>query len=269
MFLEGSQVERTAKTPLIAGKQDLVFSNISPDIDKQSIQLKAEGNLTVLSVIHQLNFLKEQVKQDEIKVLEEKKEKIVSDINKDKSLLLVYKQEETMLIKNQAIGGNNGIKTTDLKDAADFQRIRLTEIYQKQQEIEKGIKKSEIELGKINLQLITLNQKINLSTSEIIVTVQAKENTNASFNLTYLVKKSGWYPTYDIRVKDISNPITLQYKANVFQSSGEDWKDVKMFLSTGNPNEKGDKPLIDPWYLRYQSYLQPVQIIGDLKQQKG
>ena len=86
MFLEGSQVERTAKSVLIAGKQELVFSNISSDIDKQSIQLKADGNLTVLSVIHQQNFLKEQVKQDEIKELEEKKEKLLADINKEKSL---------------------------------------------------------------------------------------------------------------------------------------------------------------------------------------
>src|SRR6185436_16904910 len=150
-----------------------------------------------------------------------------------------------------------------LKDAADFQRMRLTEIYQKQMEIDKGIKKMEIELGKINLQLITLNQKADLSTSEIVVTVQAKENTTANFIVTYLVKKSGWYPTYDIRVKDISSPVNFQYKANVFQSSGEDWKDVKLFLSTGNPNEKSDKPSINPWYLRYQVYNSPIIIRGN------
>jgi hypothetical protein len=59
-------------------------------------------------------------------------------------------------------------------------------------------------------------------------------------------------------VKDISSPINLQYKANVFQSSGEDWKDVKLFLSTGNPNENGTKPVINPWYLKYVYAYQPV-----------
>jgi len=263
VFLEGSQVERFSKATLAAGKQEIVFNNISPNIEKQSIQVKAEGNLTVLSVSHQQNFLKEQEKQSEIKDIEEKKETIVSSIAKEKNLLQVYKQEESMMIKNQSIGGTNGIKATDLKDAADFQRMRLTEIYQKQMEIDKGIKKMEIELGKINLQLITLNQKADLSTSEIVVTVQAKENTTANFIVTYLVKKSGWYPTYDIRVKDISSSINFQYKANVFQSSGEDWKDVKLFLSTGNPNEKSDKPSINPWYLRYQVYNSPIIIRGN------
>src|SRR4026207_450707 len=66
VFLEGAQVQRSAKTSLSAGKMELVFTNISPSIEKQSIQVKADGNITVLSVIHQQNFLKEQQKQEEI-----------------------------------------------------------------------------------------------------------------------------------------------------------------------------------------------------------
>lgn len=258
VFLEGAQVQRSAKTSLAAGKFELLFNNISPSIDKQSIQVKADGNITVLSVIHQQNFLKEQQKQDEIKEIEAQKETQVEKIALQKNILNVFKQEETMLVKNQQIGGaNNGLKAADLKEAADFQRNRLTEVYQKQMETDRAIKKMEIELGKINKQLAELNQKADISTSEIHVTVNAKEITNSNFTITYLVKQSGWFSTYDIRVKDISSPINLQYKANVFQNSGEDWKDVKLFLSTGNPSENGTKPVISPWYLKYIYAYQP------------
>jgi hypothetical protein len=259
VFLEGAQVQRSAKTNLLAGKSELVFTNISPSIDKQSIQVKADANITVLSVIHQQNFLKEQQKQDEIKELETQKESSIEKLLLQKNILNVYKQEETMLVKNQQIGGaNNGLKATDLKDAADFQRSRLTEVYQKQMETDRAIKKMEMELVKMNKQLAALNQQAETSTSEIHVTVNAREITNSNFTITYLVKQSGWFPTYDIRVKDISSPINLQYKANVFQSSGEDWKDIKLFLSTGNPNENGTRPLISPWYLKYVYAYQPV-----------
>jgi hypothetical protein len=258
VFLEGAQVQRSAKTSLAPGKFELVFTNISPSIDKQSIQVKADGSITVLSVIHQQNFLKEQQKQDEIKEIEAQKETQIEKIALQKNILNVYKQEENILIKNQQIGGaNNGLKAIDLKDAADFQRSRLTEVYQKQMETDRAIKKMEIELGKMNRQLNELNQKADISTSEIHVTVNAKEITNSNFTITYLVKQSGWFPTYDIRVKDISSPINLQYKANVSQSSGEDWKDVKLFLSTGNPHEDGTKPVISPWYLKYVYAYQP------------
>ena len=262
VFLQGAQVQRSAKTNLTAGKSELVFTNISPSIDKQSIQVKAEANVTVLSVIHQQNFLKEQQKQDEIKEVENLKEAQLEKIALQRNIMNVYKQEENMLIKNQQVGGaNNGLKAVDLKDAVDFQRNRLTEVYQKQMETDRAIKKLELELIKMNKQLVELNQKAETSTSEIHVTVNTKETTNSNFTITYLVKQSGWFPTYDIRVKDISSPINLQYKANVFQSSGEDWKDVKLFLSTGNPNENGTKPVVSPWYLKYVYAYQPVSNI--------
>jgi hypothetical protein len=261
IFLEGAQVQRSTKVTLMPGKYELFFTNISPSIDKQSIQVKADGSLIVLSVIHQQNFLKEQQKQDEMKVVEEQKENLLEKTSLQKNFLNVFKQEEAMLIKNQQIGGSNiGLKAVDLKDAADFQRSRLTEVYQKQMETDKIIKKLETELTKMNKQLIELNQKSDMSTSEIFVTVNVKETTTSNFVITYLVKQAGWFTTYDISVKDISSPIHLQYKANVFQSSGEDWKDIKMFLSTGNPNEEGTKPTIDPWYLKYIYSTQPVML---------
>lgn len=251
VFLQGAQVERSAKQLLMPGKYNLVFSDISPRIDKKSIQLKADGKLTVLSVTHQLNHLKEQEVRDDIKQLEVQKEQLLEKISLETRMKDVYTQEEQMIIKNQSIKGDNTLKAAELKEAADFQRSRLTEIYQKFQENSRTQKKLAEELVKINLQLNELHQKKELSTSEVIVSVDVKENTSAAFRLSYLVLQSSWYPTYDIRVQDISQPLALQMKANLQQHSGEDWKEVKLVLSTGDPKENGTKPSLQPWYLRY------------------
>lgn len=260
VFLDGAQVQRTTKTNLTNGKQELIFNNISPSIDKQSIQVKADNNaVTVLSVIHQQNFLKEQQKQDEIKEIENLKEAQLEKIALQKNILSVYKQEEDLMVKNQQIGGaNNGLKAADLKDAADFQRSRLTEIYQKQMEASRILKKLDVDLLKINKQLAHLKQNAETATSEIHVTVNTSEAATAQFTVSYLVKQAGWFPTYDIRVKDVSSPIKMDYKANVIQNSGEDWKDIKLFLSTGNPNENGTKPNLTPWYLKYTYAYRPA-----------
>src|SRR6185295_13119182 len=252
IFLQGAQVERSAKQNLSAGKYNVVFDGISPKIDKQSIQLKADGKLTILSVTHQVNFLKEQQVQEEIKQIESQKVVILERIDMEKNMQNVYRQEEQMIIKNQSIKGDNAtLKAGELKEAVDFQRQRLTEIYQKLQENDHNLKKMDTDLQKFNKQLTELNQKKDLSTSEIIVAIDVKEAMNASFRLSYLVNQSEWYPTYDIRVQDIAKPLTLQMKANIKQQSGEDWKDVKLFLSTGDPNENGTKPTLIPWYLKY------------------
>ncbi|MCG2615566.1 mucoidy inhibitor MuiA family protein [Terrimonas sp. NA20] len=263
VFLQGAQVERTARQTLQPGKYNIIFTDVSPLIDKQSIQLKAEGKLTVLSVTHQLNHLKEQQVEGTIKDLETQKEQLQEKISIESNLKSVYAQEEAMIIKNQSIKGESTtLKVAELKEAVDFQRARLTELYQKILESTKTQKKLTAEMGKVDQQLKALHQKKNLSTSDIIVALDVKESTASTFLLTYLINQSSWYPTYDIRVKDISQPLTLQMKANLQQQSGEEWKDVKLVLSTGNPKEKGTKPDLQPWYLRF--YQPPGDLSGML-----
>ncbi|MEB0261493.1 DUF4139 domain-containing protein, partial [Mucilaginibacter sp. 10I4] len=88
-------------------------------------------------------------------------------------------------------------------------------------------------------------------TSNILVMVSSKAAAQSQFTLTYLVNNANWYPTYDIRAKNVNSPITISYKANVSQQSGEDWKNVKLTLSTGNPTVSGGKPELSPYYLNY------------------
>ena len=69
VFRQGAQVMRTGKTSIPSGQTILKFTNLSPDLDPQSIQLKANGDFTVLSVNHQLNYLKETEQSAEYKKL--------------------------------------------------------------------------------------------------------------------------------------------------------------------------------------------------------
>ncbi|MGF2411840.1 mucoidy inhibitor MuiA family protein [Ferruginibacter sp.] len=252
VFLNGAQINRSGKTTVSPGNSEIIFKGISPYINKQSIQVKAEGNFTVLSVVHKLNYLQEQTKQADVQKVEEQKELVQDKINMETNMMSIYQNEENLLAKNQAIvAQNTGLKTTDLKEAADFHRLRLTELKLKETEVSKTLKKLNTEMAKLNKQQDELNKQASTATSEVVVTVQSAATANADFTLSYFVDKAGWYPTYDIRVKDITQPITMAYKANVYQSSGEDWKEVKLTLSTADPKQNGEKPNLPTWYLHY------------------
>lgn len=252
VFLNGAQINRSGKTVVNPGTSEIIFKGISPYINKQSIQVKAEGNFTVLSVVHKLNYLQEQAKQNDMLKVEEQKEALQDKINMGNDLLGIYRNEENLLSKNQAIvAQNTGLRTADLKEAADFHRLRLTELKQKETEVSKSLKKLNAEMAKLNKQQDELNKQASTATSEVVITVESKETANADLTLSYFVDKAGWYPTYDIRVTDILHPITMLYKANVYQSSGEDWKEVKLTLSTADPKQNGEKPNLPTWFLHY------------------
>jgi len=55
---------------------------------------------------------------------------------------------------------------------------------------------------------------------------------------------------YDIRVNSKTNKVKLVYKASLTQTSGIDWKNTKLTLSTGTPNFGVAAPVLSPWYLQ-------------------
>jgi hypothetical protein len=253
VFLNGAQVNRTATTTLSPGSTQLVFKEIAADINVSSIQVKGEGSFTVLSVVHQLNYLNQQEKDQEIAALETQKLALQEKIDTENNMIAVYQQEEAVLMENKHLGGQNqGVKVEELRQAADFYRSRLAEIKLRQQDVQKRLRSLGIDIEKLNRQLTALNAQKDQPTSEIIVSVSSKITTNAKLTLSYLVTQAGWLPAYDVRVKDVNSPIALIYKAKVFQQSGEDWKDVKLTLSTGDPGQNGSKPELSPWYLSFQ-----------------
>lgn len=264
LYLNGAFINRTAKTTISTGKTELIFKGISPQIDRQSIQVKGEGKFTVLSVVHQLGNLLDKTKQDEIAKIETQKQLIEDKIRVERNNLLVFKREEEMLLKNQVVGGTySGMKATDLKESVEYQRIRMQEVLTKQFEYERNLRKLDEEIRKVNQQLTEINTSKESTMSEIVVTVSAKENvSNAAFTINYFVQNAGWTPNYDFRVEKLSEPINIVYKANVFQYSGEDWKDVKLSLSTANPRQNGEAPVLKNWFLGvkndYSQYLNNI-----------
>jgi len=270
VFLNGAQVTRTATVSVAKGSSELVFHDVSTSVNPQSIQVTTDNGLTVLSVNHQINYIEEQSKREEIVKLETQLKALNEKLNYETAMLQVYQQEENMLIKNQAIGGNNVLtKAIDLKEAMDFQRARMTEVKNKQLDINQRITGYNKEFDKIQQQLKELSAQKTMASGEIVVSVAAKEAGTSKVALSYVVTNAGWFPTYDLRVTDISKPMYLKYKANVNQNSGEDWNKVSLTLSSGNPNENGTKPTLNPWNLNPPlALMNEVVVVGYGTQRK-
>jgi DNA-binding ferritin-like protein (Dps family) len=269
VFTEGAQVLRKAQTSFSSGKIELIFGGISPKVDKESIQVKGKGAFTIQSVIHQNNYLVLQKNREEIEKLHSTKFQLSKKRVYESNVLTILKNEETILAKNQVIGGTNaGLKTIDLREAVDFQRQRLIDLLKQKSEVESRMTSLDSTIVKLEKQLQALNQSNETSTSEVVVTISSKtEISNASFELTYYVIDAGWFSNYDLRVEDIESPIDLLFKANIFQTSGEDWNEVKLTISNGNPSESGVAPTIQPWYLNLNQRArlsESVQAFGQL-----
>lgn len=265
VFMKGAQVERnTESIEIPQGVTEFVFSGLSSAIETQSIQARGEGNFTILSVVQQPNFLAQRKNSEQ----KEKYMKILADLNDQIAALrnesAVYKEDEQMLLKNNyLVGPNVNYDLAKLKQALDFQKQRLAEAKAKQLEIGKLIEQLQLQLTSYQKQLMEIGGKTPENTSDIVLKVSSGVVTKGKLTLTYVVQGASWYPTYDIRAKDISSPVELVYKANVSQNSGEDWKNIKLTLSSGNPSVNNVKPILSAYHLGFVSDGYSVQQFDD------
>jgi hypothetical protein len=268
VFSSGAQIMRIATVPVLPGKTEVVFSGLSNQLEQQSIQLKADANITLLSVQAVKDFTGQRKLEADERILVDRRTDVQDKLASDNRLLQVFKKEEEMLTKNQAIGGQAGVKTDELKQALDLHRARMTEVLQKQMEIEKRITSGQRELVKTGAQLQEIGKKRDSVNYTVTALIDSRETQSIKFQLLYTVKDAGWYPTYDVRVTDITKPLNVLMNANVFQRSGETWKDVVIQLSTGNPGDNATPSELQPWNLGFYdpsiTYRQKATVPGVL-----
>lgn len=254
VFLDGAQVVRKKTVDLTKGKTIIKFVNLSPFIDAKSVQVKAEGELTVLSVNHQQNFLDKLEKSAELSDLEKQLEIIEDKIKLENTYLSIIKEELTFLQENRDIGGKNEqVSIINLQQTSEFYSSKLTSLKMKEIERNKTLKTLNEQKNDFQNQIKTLTSKKEYPTGEILVKVDAKQTNKYSLELTYLVGNAGWFPSYDIRAKNVNEPVQLIYKANVKQDTKVDWSNVKLKFSSADPNVSGVAPELQTYYLNYNT----------------
>ena len=268
VFIKGAQIVRKKSVELKKGTSLLKFINLSPFINSNSIQVKADRNITVLSVNQQQNFIDKLEKPNDLVQLESDLEKIKGLIELEETYLDILKEELAFLQENRNIGGKNQeLSVANLKDASNFYGTKLTAL--KLQEIDRN--KTLLDLRKkesdIQNQVKTMTSERKYANGEILIKVECKDFSKSQMEITYVVDNAGWLPSYDLRAKNVNEPIELIYKANVKQDTKIDWKNVKLRLSSADPNLSGVAPELKTYFLNYNT--PPPRYKRSISQVKG
>lgn len=251
VFLSGAEVTRTGSIDLPKGTSTLMFAGLSDEVDPANIQVSGNGSFTILGVQHRLNYLEEKQDRAEVTDLKTKIKAVEADLAKENSLLAVLEKEDARLAKNDVIAGDQGLSLEQLRSINDYLLARQEGIALKRLERQARVAELNEQLRKLQLQLNQVQGKKARATSEVLVEVSANTAVEAALTLKYMVRSAGWSPSYDIRVADITKPLQLTYKAQVYQSTGEEWKDVQLALSSGQPNKDAIMPELRTWRLDF------------------
>ncbi|MCG8577731.1 MAG: DUF4139 domain-containing protein [Flavobacteriales bacterium] len=278
VYQQGAQIYRKASFQASKGINTIIIEGISPNIDPNSLQVNASGNVILLDSKYNVFYPEpEPVNKPAPNTIPLEILKEISMLNdsifeKDYQITEVqYKidvlQSEKRIIENNGTIKGQG-KVNDsiplLRDALEFYHIKMNEINKELLSLNRQKTLLNKDKNRMNTRLTQLNNYNSNNqyvppankppVHRLEITLSAKEATSGRISVSYLVNNAGWIPMYDLRSSASNNSIELTYKAHVFQNTGIDWSNVRLNLSTNNPYANKTKPVLHPWYLDYYTY---------------
>ncbi|GAA4459791.1 hypothetical protein GCM10023093_01420 [Nemorincola caseinilytica] len=252
VFLHGAQLTSTAKVRLQKGENEFLFTNVAGDINTQSLSVNAGNGVVVESAVFQNNYLVSEVLSPRAREIKDSIDIVSNARSLVTDRITTITEQVAVLQANRKVGGENtGLSVAELTKMLDLVNTRMEGYLNQKHKQEEQQKKMDEYIARLRKQLDEENKKGYQPGGQLLVKFYAKDAIANDVTITYTVPNAGWSPTYDIRVEDISKPANLFYKANVYQNSGVKWDNVRLTLSTGDPNQGADAPVIAPWYLSF------------------
>lgn len=272
VFTQGAQVHRNAVVSVIPGQNTIVFTGLENCINTSAIQVGGTGGFIITDIQHIVFYpefekakengdakFKKYLKNitDSIKELDY----VLEDINSKSDALLTEKN--VLLNYNLYKGISKKDSIAYLKDGLTFLREKLYNINSELLKIKKEREKIQIKKDALNQRQKDINNELanqnNVGETErvdyrVIVHLIAETAGQANLNFNYYITNAGWTPSYDLRALSTEQNVKLTFKAQIHQQSGIDWSNVKLVLSTANPNRSYDIPQLSPWYLGFNNY---------------
>ncbi|MBV8037452.1 DUF4139 domain-containing protein [Roseateles sp.] len=234
----GAQVMRLAT--VAAGARELVLNCLTARFDPDSLQVSAPEGVN-LGPVQVETLPRERAPECATSPLDEQLRKL--EAQRD-TLAAESGALDTSLGYLKALGSGEARATpaTGIATTADSIRRTALDALQRQAQLRRQLEDLDKQLAPLKGERDRLaaanpqwrSLRVRLSTAR-----------EAELKLSYRVQQAGWAPSYRALLDSASGALNLERLAQVSQQSGEDWRNVKLRLSTAQATQKvGQNP---PW----------------------
>ena len=256
VYFNSAELSQTTSVNLPVGTSEIVIKNVADYLNENTVQIGAPATVTVLSVQFTQNYISEYEIDETNPVIKKVRDSISwtqKEIKKVQIETYSNKQTIAMLDQNQSVGGaNTGLNVAELMKLVEYYKTKRTQL-------DNAIVLLQEKETNLNTKLKNLNNKLEINTQKeeknskgkLVIQVMNEIAGAVNLDINYITNNASWNPFYDLRAENITSPINMMYKAQVAQSTGIDWKKVKLTLSSGNPNQNNQAPILNSWFLRY------------------
>jgi uncharacterized protein (TIGR02231 family) len=270
VYPDSALLTRSASIELAPGEHAVIFSDIIPELDENTIRVSGQGSakVKILGAQVKKEFLKEKP-GERVQELEKQIEETQMARRENEETLNILSQEREFLSSLRFFSQGQLPKdlitkvpsATEIDGILKFLDVSMKSNYAQNRTLENAIRDIDRKLEALLRELYEINTPDKMKRS-IIVEVQVLKAGNLDLIVTYLVPGASWQSLYDARASFEKGEVELVSYGLVRQQTGEDWPGIDMVLSTARPTRGGRMPELFSWFLRP---YQPVQAMRKAK----
>ena len=245
----------------------VTFDDLPPTLDQRTLRGVVSGQAQVIGVSKNTRPLMggEEV-GDRARLLRDQennislKERVINDAQQ-----LVQEEMKQLDQRASVLSGsiNRGLSTSKINvkrwsRALDYLKLNRTKLLNRQLEHQRELKKLQLERERLNRTRQKIKTRPKDHTLFAIISLKCLRAEVGKVKLSYVIPSATWKPEYDLRLtskskkKVGSGRVEMNIGAIIRQSTGEDWKNVQVFLSTAEPKLGASAPQIASLQIRGQ-----------------
>ena len=256
VYLDRAVVTRSGSADLTGGLTELVFEKLPAALNEQSLQVSGKGTAqaTILDVRVQQTYV-DFTPNTRVKELEDQLHGLQKQTRTLDDRQAVLEAQTAMLAKIESAlfaPPTKDVPRPDLNQLTNsltYLTDQKSKIAGERATLDEQHAELQIKVAAIESQLNELRGSGGQSFKTVTVRVSAAQPGKLDLALSYTVPGASWSPSYDARVQSAERTVALGYFGLVRQSTGEDWNNVALTLSTARPSLGGAAPVLSTWNL--------------------
>lgn len=231
LYPNSAKIERSI--PVKAGESLVTLEGLPANFDISQLQYQTV-NIDVNAVSHQDSALNKPSGQAS-RLLRNELEQLKKQISAQQAIIQAAELQNKFLMNlNTGSGKNVREQAYDAFISIDAATQRKSDLEQRYQELQK------------DLNAIGDHQ---FDQRSLKFYVQASQK--GEIKLSYMIPHARWQAVYKAELNSTRQQITLTRMAMLSQKTGEDWNQVKLILSTTQPQRQVQQISPNPWSVNY------------------
>jgi len=246
-------VTRTIEIPSGGGDMELLLENLPEKILPESLYAQSGGTVSVLSVRYREKVVREDMREEvkalqgEILALKKQIQNAGFDQQNCMDRIDRYREQWKLSVDSANADLNRGILQPEaVQKLTEFLETKSIELHKESVRLVNEKQDLERRLAEAEKKLNELQQGQQRVNRQALVYIARADNAKASISLSYLVRDANWQPQYNLRAMPEQKAAGVEYNALVQQSSGEDWSNTTLALSTAEPMMISTAPSLEP-----------------------